>query len=295
MLRTVCFHEARTFLDRVGPKLGTERVRYNLILGVSGRLLRNPHEYGGDDPWFLAVEDDGELAGLALRTPPYDILVAAFLADMAGVSDVIVREAASVFDTLPGVVGEPEIADSFARTWCDGRGVGIEHTMRQRVYGLTEVKPIRFSSGQLRQAGLEDRELVGRWVAKFNEDTFGHVDENRIVERADRMLERGDVYLWVDGEPVSIAARTRPTGDLITIGMVYTPPDFRKRGYASSCVATLCEHLLGSAYRYCALYTDLGNPTSNKIYKQIGFIEVCDSMNHTFTDSGLKAQESADA
>jgi len=284
MFSAVHFREPKTFLEKVGPRLGAERVRYNLILGISGRLLADPHEYGPDDPWLLGVEKGGELAGLALRTPPYDILVAGFAADLAGVSDLLVREAASAFDGLPGVVGEPEIADSFARAWCAGRQIEIKHTMRQKVYGLTEVSPIPLSSGGLRRADIEDRELVGRWVAAFNKDTFGHVDEDRIVERADRMLERGDVYLWMDGEPVSIAARTRPTRDVITIGMVYTPPHLRKRGYASSCVATLCKDLLKSGFRHCALYTDLANPTSNKIYKQIGFTEVCDSVNHTFTD-----------
>ena len=247
-------------------------------------MLGDAHDYGPDDPWFLAVEKSGQLAGLGLRTPPYDILVAAFPADRPGVSDLLVREATSAFDVLPGVVGEPETADRFARAWCAGREVGIKHTMRQRVYGLTEVRPIPLSSGDLRRAGMEDKELVGRWAAAFNKDTFGHVDEDRIVERADRMLERGDVYIWTDGEPVSIAASTRPTGDAITIGMVYTPPHLRKRGYASSCVAALCRRLLESGFKHCALYTDLANPTSNKIYKQIGFSEVCDSVNHTFTD-----------
>jgi predicted GNAT family acetyltransferase len=286
MLSALHLQEPRTFLDMTGPKLEAERVRYNLILGVAGRLLKDKHEYGQEDPWFLAVERDGELAGLALRTPPFDILVAAFPADLPDVADVLVREAASAFDSLPGVVGEPKIADAFARAWCADQGAEIKHTMRQRVYGLTEVKPVPLSPGELRQAGTEHKQLVGRWVAEFNKDTFGHVDEDRVVERADRMLERRDVYLWVDGEPVSIAAKARPTGDLITVGMVYTPNRFRKRGYASSCVATLCRYLLGSGFRRCALYTDLANPTSNRIYKRIGFEEVCDSVNHTFTTPG---------
>jgi predicted GNAT family acetyltransferase len=163
-------------------------------------------------------------------------------------------------------------------------GLPVHGVMRQRVYGLTRVNPTRLSPGNLRRAGPGDREVVARWMMGFQEDTFGHVDEARVGDRTERMLERGDIYLWVDGEPVSIAARTRPTGGVITIGMVYTPPHLRNRGYASSCVATLCKHLLGSGFKCCSLYTDLANPTSNKIYKQIGFTEVCDSVSHLFTD-----------
>jgi GNAT superfamily N-acetyltransferase len=283
MLSPVHFRDPRTFLNRIRERIGTEEVRYNLILGVSSRLLDDLHEYGQEDPWFVTVEEEDGVFGLALRTPPFEILVAAFPGDLAEISGLLAAEASSAFDVLPGVVGEPNIADLFACEWCTGRGVEIKQTMRQRVYGLTEVKPIPLSPGTLRRAGIGDKELVGRWVAGFQEDTFGHVDEDRVVERAAKMLERGDVYLWVDGDPVSIAARTRPTGDVITIGMVYTPPRLRKRGYASSCVATLCGRLLRSGFKHCALYTDLSNPTSNKIYKQIGFTEVCDSISHTFT------------
>jgi predicted GNAT family acetyltransferase len=199
------------------------------------------------------------------------------------ISERLVAEASAAFVDLPGVVAEPEIADLFAKAWCAGHGVEIRHTMRQRIYSLSEVKPVPLSPGRLRQATGEDGELVAEWVVAFNEDTFGHVDPSRVAGRVTKQLARGEVYLWEDGEPVSTAAKSRPTGGAVSIGMVYTPPHLRKRGYASSCVAALCELLLESGFEYCTLYTDLSNPTSNKIYKTIGFKEVCDSVGHTFT------------
>jgi len=283
MLSPVRFSDPAAFLDRIRKRTGSEGVRYNLILGVSHRLIDDLHEYGQDDPWFVTLEDEGGVSGLALRTPPFEMLVAAFAGDPAEISGLLASEASGIYDALPGVVGEPDIADRFARAWCADHGIKIKHTMRQRVYSLTRVNPIPLSPGKLRPAGPGDKTLVEKWVAGFQEDTFGHVDEARIADRAERMVERGDVYLWVDGKPVSIAARTRPTGDVITIGMVYTPPHLRGRGYASSCVTTLCGLLLESGFKHCALYTDLANPISNKIYKQIGFAEVCDSVCHTFT------------
>jgi uncharacterized protein len=59
---------------------------------------------------------------------------------------------------------------------------------------------------------------------------------------------------------------------------VYTPPEKRKHGYASDCVAALTQHLLDSGYKTASLYTDLDNPTSNKIYMEIGYEPVMDSM-----------------
>jgi uncharacterized protein len=79
-----------------------------------------------------------------------------------------------------------------------------------------------------------------------------------------------------------MAGKFRPFGKGISIGAVYTPPQNRRHGYATAVVSGLCRELLSSGYSYCALYTDLSNPTSNSIYKKIGFAEVCDSVMVSF-------------
>jgi len=84
-----------------------------------------------------------------------------------------------------------------------------------------------------------------------------------------------------------MAAKTRPTEKGMTVGGVYTPPELRGKGYATSCVAELSRHILQSGKEFCTLYTDLANPTSNSIYKKIGYTEVCDSVEYTFKAYGL--------
>ena len=48
------------------------------------------------------------------------------------------------------------------------------------------------------------------------------------------------------------------------------------RGYASANVAAVSQMMLDSGRRYCFLYTDLANPTSNSIYQKIGYRPVTD-------------------
>jgi predicted GNAT family acetyltransferase len=62
----------------------------------------------------------------------------------------------------------------------------------------------------------------------------------------------------------------------IRIGPVYTPPDERRRGYGSALTAALTQQLLDGGRRFCFLFTDLANPTSNRIYQQIGYRAVSD-------------------
>jgi predicted GNAT family acetyltransferase len=63
---------------------------------------------------------------------------------------------------------------------------------------------------------------------------------------------------------------------------VYTPPELRRRGYASALVAALSRRLLDEGRRFCFLYTDLANPTSNHIYREIGYEEVCPATSYRF-------------
>jgi predicted GNAT family acetyltransferase len=63
---------------------------------------------------------------------------------------------------------------------------------------------------------------------------------------------------------------------------VYTPPSDRGRGFASSIVTELTRHLLEGGRRFCFLYTDLANPTSNHIYRSIGYRPIAESVHLSF-------------
>ncbi len=59
---------------------------------------------------------------------------------------------------------------------------------------------------------------------------------------------------------------------------------YRRQGYASSCVAALSQTLLDQGRKYCFLFTDLANPTSNHIYQAIGYQPICDMNEYWFEE-----------
>ena len=86
----------------------------------------------------------------------------------------------------------------------------------------------------------------------------------------------GAWLVWDDDGPVSLAAYGNPTPSGTRVGPVYTPPEHRGRGYATSLVAELTAERLAAGLAFCFLFTDLANPTSNAIYARIGYEPVAD-------------------
>lgn len=80
-----------------------------------------------------------------------------------------------------------------------------------------------------------------------------------------------------------MAGYAGPTPNGIRVGPVYTPPDSRGNGYATHLVADMSQWLLDGGRKFCFLYTDLANPTSNAIYERIGYRMVVESADVTFS------------
>ena len=140
--------------------------------------------------------------------------------------------------------------------------------------------------GALRRATEADRGLLVGWFAAFAAEALGEDADPRGAARSvDAYLgtEGMGLYLWEErSELVSMAGRSRPTPNGVTVNYVYTPPEHRGRGYASACVAALSQLILDEGHRYWFLFTDLANPTSNKIYRAIGYEAVCDVDEYEF-------------
>ena len=145
---------------------------------------------------------------------------------------------------------------------------------------LKHVNEIDIPKGRLVTPKKENIHLLTKWILGFIEDTGVHpLTEKEALERAeDMILNEKYLYFWeVDGEPVSMARGGRWTDNGITVNFVYTPEQYRKKGYASAVVAGLSRLLL-KKFEFCTLYTDLENPTSNKIYMEIGYKPIGDSL-----------------
>ena len=265
------------FLEAAGPLLLEDEARHNLILGIVGTLRDHPKVY---PEHFLWLAEEDVVHGAAVRTPPYKLALA-----RPQSPEALEALAHGIGGDLPGVVGAQPEVECFARAWAARTGATPRVVRVQGVFRLDRVEPVSHVQGHMRDATAEDRPLLIAWWDAFMEEALGEGAVGLGSETAvDHRLEAesAGIVLWNDGEePVSLAAYGNPTPNGVRIGPVYTPPDRRRNGYASALTAALSERLLG-AYRFCFLFTDLANPTANRIYEQIGYRRVCEAAEIAF-------------
>jgi predicted GNAT family acetyltransferase len=148
--------------------------------------------------------------------------------------------------------------------------------MRLRTFQLNRVIAPRRIAGIARLADEHDRDRLCRWTVAFARAVGDHVADAEGERMADRLLRDRRAWFWETTEPVALACHAGPTPNGIRINFVYTPESNRARGYASNLVAHISQHHLNAGKQFCFLHTDLANPTSNKIYQQIGYRAVAD-------------------
>ena len=265
------------FLEAASPLLLADEARHNLILGIAGTLRDHPAHYPEYGLWL--AEDGGETVGAALRTPPHNLVVARPRDD-----SVLETLAEAIDDDPPGLVAAQPEAEAFAEAWAATTGATLRTNRAQGVFSLDRVEPPVTVSGRMRDARTDDRPLLLDWFRAFMEEAIGESpDAASTAHVVDHRLEADSagVVFWEDGPMVSLAAFGNPTPNGIRIGPVYTPPEYRRRGYASALVAELSERLLEKR-RFCFLFTDLANPTANRIYERIGYRRVCEAAEIVF-------------
>jgi predicted GNAT family acetyltransferase len=275
------YKNATDFLTHVGSYLAKDEARYGLILGIAKAVEVMPHRYGQEKPWFCSIGRGNTVNAVAIRTPPHMVIVSYFFGDIEVLVETLLTAVSKDFKNIPGVIGDKELVDPFTKRWCEKFGVTIQSTMAQRIYRLDKVNDVPKAPGKFRAATMADKELVVKWFHAFHID-IGAEARGEPLNDVTPAVEQGRVFLWEDGKPVSMALKTRPTEKGMSVGGVYTPPELRGKGYATSCVAELSRNILQSGKEFCTLYTDLANPTSNSIYIKIGYRPVCDSVQCAF-------------
>jgi GNAT superfamily N-acetyltransferase len=266
------------YLAAAGDHLTGQPVRYTIELGavesLRAALSARPAKAGSVGPLFGWWRDaDGEVTEVVLHTPPYPLLLGGLPPASAPELAALV---AGTGRALPGVNSQEDAAVAFATAWQEFAGTGYAVYRRSRLHKLGQLTPPDPAPpGGPRVAGNRDRGLLEEWHGAFAaelNDLRGPIP-GVIADR----LSYGGLTLWeVGGRPVAMAGHVRPAAGVVRIGPVYTPPGLRGRGYGAAVTSAVTSAAIEAGASDVVLFTDLANPTSNALYRRLGYQPVGD-------------------
>ncbi len=271
MIQLHVYEEVVNFKEEVTPFLEKNEQENNLILGV----LQMVHQ-----PIFMGIAKQGEeIAVVFLQTEEKKQIIVA-TSEIAEEDIVeLAKKLAEVYPNVPGLIGNKKIVQRLAEEIAVLANKKTTVAMEQGIYELKQVKKKWNGDEVFREVNSDELTLIEQWIYQFCEDVNLPTTKEEAKQTAHTLITNHRLFgLEVDGKLVSVAAKTRPTKNNITVNFVYTPKEERKKGYASNCVAALSQRMLDEGYKTTTLYTDLANPTSNKIYQEIGYEQIAESV-----------------
>jgi len=262
--------DAEAFAAAAGDFLHADPAGNSVMLTVVEAMRERGGAPAGADEMLGWWQAPGEpVTGAFMHTAPYPVHVAAMppaaveaLVDLLAGGDVAV----------PGVNGERAATDAFAAAWSARTGATARVQRRMRLHRLAAlVEPDPPPPGTAVVAGPEHRDVLIAWYEAFAAEI--EEPQRDVRPQVDDRIAYGGALLWVrdDGEPVSLAGRTRLVAGQARIAPVYTPPAERGRGYAAAATAAATRSALEAGAREVLLYTDLANPTANRLYERLGY------------------------
>ncbi len=280
-MRAVTFGDPNAFLDALRPLIISQPARCTTLNTVLHNHVAAP--FSAEEPIMAAVLDDsGALVAAALQTPPYPLTVVidsrtghdmTVVATLAGA----VRRRTTAFTAISGPAVD---IDAFAAAWFDLTGAGSIKSKALLLHRLGIFAPPRGVVGCVREASpvsASDSELIALWWYRFALEarTSPRPSAPNPDVLAQRSTRRHATLLWcVDGRPVAVAGAGSVVDGAVRIGPVYTPPAERGHHYGSAVTAAAVESALRRGASVVELFTDADYPTSNNIYRRLGFEQV---------------------
>ncbi|MGW0485103.1 GNAT family N-acetyltransferase [Nonomuraea sp. NPDC003214] len=259
--------DVEAYAREAEPFLLTDPVGNTVLLTVLADLRQGMPADGARFGWWT---DGGQVRGAAFHTPPRPVCLGLMPAE------AVPPLVEALGGDIPEVVGPLELTRAVARAL--GRTGDV---LAERLYRLgTLTTPGVPGAGRL--ATGADLPVLIAWTQAFFAEVRLNAGEDLVTHTARRLAAR-ELFLWEDdGAPVSLAALSPAAGGVCRIGPVYTPPSRRRRGYGAAVTAFASRTGLAERCDQVVLFTDLANPTSNAIYRSIGFEPVSDYAQVTF-------------
>lgn len=243
--------------------LEADEIRHGLLLSVIDHL----HEReGAIRTWTL-----GGPGECAVQTPGYPIILgnltkaqcSAFADKMQG-------------DDYAGVIGAEDAPLHFIER-AEELGVEFSEKLEQHIQALTVAPQVPSTPGRPRQVSMADFNLFRSWVLAFIREAVPD-DPVPSDDLLRSYIKSRRYWLWsYEDKPVAMAAIARRMLKTGSINSVFTPVEYRNRGFGAAVTAYVARQIFAEGRLAACLYTDLRNKASNRCYAKLGFRPYCKS------------------
>lgn len=272
--------DADAFLAAAAPLLGRDGAVNSGFVSWARAFARNL-PVKGELILLATVLDNQVPVGMVLRRGGGPLALGES-ADAA--AEMIATEMAAETHDLPGIVGGLAACEAFARRWRKVTGRVLSLRFHLRDYALTSMPARTSTPGVVRLATEDDAAWLGDWLVAFLTEARVLDDPRRARSSVPKRIADGKLWVWDDGVAKSMLGAFEVDDDAARIAPVYTPPEYRRCGYASALAAEVSRMLLERGKRVVYLTTDLANATSNGIYQRIGYRPVGDQYQFDFVE-----------
>jgi GNAT superfamily N-acetyltransferase len=272
---------AAGFLSAAGAFLNAAEAE-NSIASISAARIISAPTRDDADTYLASIDEAGTVVAAALHSNAGGVLLTA---GPTAALTLLATDMALRGRAPKSMIGPLAACETFAHEWI-GR-TGQRHSLRfhLRHYELRLPPCVPQAHGHMRLPRPDEHDLLLGWQLAF-------IDEVRLSDepaRAQRMfarrLEQGTVRVWDNDGIVALAGYGDAGTDVARVAPVFTPPEHRRRNYASALVGELSRELFEQGKRAMFLTTDVANPTSNSIYRRIGYVPMADHYHFDFSPS----------
>lgn len=145
------------------------------------------------------------------------------------------------------------------------------------------VVPAALALGRVkaRRAQPADTVQLTEWRAAFSVESLSQAATPELFRASRRGVEAslGQGTLWVleaDDQLVAMTDFNATIREAVQVGGVWTPPEFRQRGYARAAVAASLQDARAAGVQLGILFTDQNNIPAQRAYEAIGFRRIGD-------------------
>lgn len=181
---------------------------------------------------------------------------------------------------IDGIYGRKEVCEAFIEQYRKNVKSTFAQGMIMDIMEIREVNDIKEDLGKTRLAIPDEAKFITEWFIQFQIEALAKViDYESALIKISNLIDNNKLYVFEDDHEVvvSMAAASRQLVNGVAINYVYTPEEYRGKGYAASNIYNISKKYLDEGNQYCTLFVDKKNMLSKRAYQKVGY-EVIDEI-----------------